>query len=126
MLDEIYQAMMADDFIVENAGGRIKYYEYPEAADLQEPHIVIDPLAPPSPEDFADNNWLKDDHLYQIEVWTKKRTLTDMLAKKIQSIMWKLGLAQVGGLPEYDKDYGIFRDARRYTGKKYRKDFDTL
>jgi hypothetical protein len=40
--------------------------------------------------------------------------------------MWGLGFAQVGGVPEWDKDYNVFRDARRYSGRRYRDDFDTL
>ena len=119
-LDDIYQALIADSYIKDNAYGRIKYFTYPEAASLTEPHIVIDPLDVPRPDTFADNTWLKDDVICQIEVWTKERKLTNQLASKVRDVMWQLGYVQGSGPFEYDKDYQIYRDARRYSAKLYR------
>ena len=122
MMDHIYQAFVADEYIQQQAGGRIKYYEYPETATMSEPHIIIDPLDVPMPRDFADNQWLTNDYLYQIEVWSKDRKTTKAISERIRKVMWKLGYYQGSGVDEYDQDEHIFRDARRYRGKEY----DTL
>ncbi|GKU81202.1 hypothetical protein [Niallia sp. NCCP-28] len=120
----IYDALIADSFIKEQASGRIKYYEYPESGNVAAPYIIIVPLDVPNPSDFADNTWLTYDALYQIEVWTKNRAVTMKLAERIQQVMWKQGFFQNGGIDEYEEN--IFRDARRYRGKLYRDDLDTV
>lgn len=119
MLNKIYESLIADELILEKVGNRIKFYEYPEAGDVKGPCIVIDPLDVPLPSDFADNTWLKEDYLYQIEVWSKSLTDTQTIAKRIQQIMWDLGFGQNGGMDEWDKDFNIYRDARRYRGQIY-------
>jgi len=124
ILKAVYEALIADDFIREQASSRIKYYEYPESGDVTQPYIIIDPLDVPLPKDFADNTWLSYDCLYQIEVWTKNRSTTRELAERIRQVMWNIGFSQGSGIDEYEED--IFRDARRYRGKLYRNDLDTL
>ncbi|SEQ23637.1 hypothetical protein SAMN05216232_1989 [Virgibacillus subterraneus] len=120
MLDVIYEAFIADSLISSKVGGRIKFYEYPETADMTKTHIVIDPLDTPKPSDFADNKWLMEDFMFQIEVWSKNKTDRDMIAKRIQYIMWDLNFGNDGsGVDEYDSDLSIYRDARRYRGKSY-------
>lgn len=121
---DIYNALIANSFIRDKANERIKFYEYPEAEDMRETHIIIDSLGPPKPSDYADNEWLTDDYLYQIDVWSKDMAERDILANKIRDVMWvKLGFYSNGnGVDEYDKDYKIFRDARQYRGKKYIKE----
>lgn len=122
MIWDIYNALIADELINEKAGNNIKFYEYPEAKDVKETHLIIDPLDPPKPGDFADDKWLTDDYLLQIDVWSKDMDERDLIANKIRQIMWQLNFRQVGGgIDEYDSDYDIFRDARRYRGKKYVK-----
>ncbi|SEH78440.1 hypothetical protein SAMN05192559_10498 [Halobacillus karajensis] len=125
-LQEIYDALIADPYIKAQAAERIKFYEFPEAESLVNTHIIIDPLDVPRPAEFADDMWLKESHLYQIDVWSKDNSITESLAVHIQNLMWSLGFAQRGGVPEWDKDFNVFRDARRYTGTVYRDDFDTL
>lgn len=119
MLNKIYESLVADALIQEKVENRIKFYEYPETAILTDAHIIIDPLDVPIPSDFADNTWLKEDFLLQIEVWSKSLSDTQIVAKRIREIMWKLGFSQGGGVDEWDKDLNIFRDARRYRGKVY-------
>lgn len=126
MIWEIYNKLIADTEIVRLVGNNIKFYDYPEAKDLKETHIIIDSLNPPKPGDFADDIWLTDDFMFQIDVWSNDMTERDTVASKIQEIMWQLNFRQMGGLDEYDKDYDIYRDARRYRGKAYRKEFKKL
>ncbi|WP_182101824.1 hypothetical protein [Niallia taxi] len=120
----IYNALLMDPYIEEQASSRIKFYKYPESESLEEPFIIIDPIDIPKPADLADDTWLTYDCLYQIEVWTKDRSITKTLGEKVHQVLWKLGFKQNGGLSEYDS--GIFRDARRFRGKLYREDFDTI
>lgn len=129
MMNAIYDALIADSFIKEKASGRIKFYEYPEAKDMKETHIIIDPLDVPNPGDYADNEWLTDDYLYQIDIWSKNMSERDVIAAKIREIMWnELNFRQHGGngVDEWNKEFNIFRDARRYRGKAYRKDLNNL
>lgn len=121
MIWEIYKALMADNEIVKMiVPDGIKFYEYPPTGDFTGPHITIEPLAAPKPSDYADNKWLTKDYLFQIEVWSLSRDHTEVIAERIQKIMWnKLGFYQSDGIDEYDKDLKIYRDARRYRGKQY-------
>lgn len=126
MLDKIYKSLVADDYIKDQTMGRIKYYKYPATGDVDKPYIIIDPLDVPLPKDFADNKWLTDDFLYQIEVWSNDRITTEKLAGKIRQVLWNIGFNQGSGVDEWDEDVGIFRNARRYRGKAYRDDLDSL
>lgn len=121
MIYKIYNAFLAEPLIQSKVNERIKFYEYPAAGDVSGPCIVIDPIAPPLPGDYADNSWLTDDYLFQIEVWSNSLEDTEAIAKQIRSTMWKeLGFSQTGtGVDEWDPDTGVFRDARRYRGKTY-------
>jgi len=126
MLEKIYDALVSDDYIKEQAMGRIKYYEYPATGDVKKPYIIIDPLDVPLPSDYADDTWLTDDYMYQIEVWSKDRRTTNKISSRIRHTLWNIGFSQGTGVDEWDKDVNIFRDARRYRGKAYRDDFDSL
>ena len=120
MIYKIYDALKVDPLIQEKVGNRIKFYEYPSTGDITGPIIVIDPLDTPIPSDYADNKWLTEDYLYQIEVWSKSLEDTKMIADRIRQVMWSINFGQSGsGVDEWDKDTGIYRDARRYRGKVY-------
>lgn len=117
---KIYDALKADALIQEKVGDRIKFYEYSETGDVSGPVIIIDPIAPSMPADFADNQWLTEDYLYQIDVWSKSMSDTKDIADRIRKVMWSINFGQSAtGPDEWDKDTGIYRDARRYRGKVY-------
>lgn len=125
ILEKVYESLLADPLIKEQANGRIKFYEYPETGTVDKPCIIIEPLDSPIPSDFGDDTWTRLDYLLQIEVWSRDRKLTDSIADKVRGIMWsKFGFQQQSGPKEYDE--GVFRDARRYRGKLYREDFETI
>ncbi|WP_054859133.1 DUF3168 domain-containing protein [Gracilibacillus sp. JCM 18860] len=126
ILDEIYKALIADAYIKEQTFGRIKFYEYPETGDVDNPpYIVIDPIDTPTPSQYADDQWIKLDFLLQIDSWSHDRKLTESIADKVRDVMWDtFGFAQRAGPKEYDQ--GVFRDARRYRGSLYREDFKKL
>ncbi|MFD2637691.1 hypothetical protein [Piscibacillus salipiscarius] len=119
---QFYEAFKVDPIIQEKVGQRIKFYKYPNTEDLEKgPFIIIDPLDPPLPSDYADNKWLTEDYLYQIEVWSFNKTDRDLVAKQIQQILWdQFNFGNYGGgVDEWDQDLNVYRDARRYRGKKY-------
>ncbi|GLO64749.1 MULTISPECIES: DUF3168 domain-containing protein [Bacteria] len=127
IMNLVYETLIADPFIYEQAGkeDRIKSYEYPKSADVDNPFIVIDPIDVPTPSDFADDTWIKFDCLIQIDVWTRDRKKSIAIANKIRDVMWnEFGFNQNSGPQEFDNV--VFRDARRYRGKLYREDFDSL
>lgn len=118
ILDKVYEVLKGD---VDN----IKFYEYPEVSEVDDPKVVIDPLDSPMPADYADDEWLTLDFQLQIDVWSRNRKDTENIADKIRNLMWdKLRFHQNSGPKGYDS--GVFRDARRYRGKLYRDDFDSL
>ncbi|PJH69387.1 hypothetical protein CVR96_26585 [Salmonella enterica subsp. enterica serovar Typhimurium] len=72
------------------------------------------------PADYADNTWLTEDYLYQIEVWSKNYADVKSVSDRIRAIMWnEFGFRQGSGVDEYDLDFKVYRDARRYSGKVY-------
>lgn len=121
MIWKISDALLADPLIQEKVGSKIKFYEYPATGDVSGSYIIIDPLDVPRPSDYADNKWLTEDYLFQIEVWSKSLADRDAVAKQIRKVMLdKLGFVQSGGgVDEWEKDLNIYRDARRYRGKAY-------
>ena len=120
MLNKIYEALRADAFILEKVENRIKYYEYPETGDVTKPYIIITQLSPPEPDDYADNQWLTEESIIQIDVWAKTRLDKDLLGAQIQRVMWSIGFGKNGtGIDEYDNDSEIYRDGRRYNCKVY-------
>lgn len=117
----IHNKLMEDPFVLENAAGRIKFYEYPATGEVTAPYIVIDPLDAPMPSDFADDTWLTLDYLLQIDVWATDRQLARQLSFKVIEVMWTLNFGQSGGTgDDWDKDTGIFSLQRRFRGKIYR------
>lgn len=127
MMMKIYDALMADEYISAQAGGRIKFYEYPETATLLQPAIIFDSLGPPLDSDYGDDQPLAEEYLFQIDVWTKDRKLTKELARRVKKVLRENGFYYyAGGVDEYDKDTKIYRDARRFRGKLYTEDVEVL
>ena len=117
MLWDIYYALIDDKYINDKAGNNIKFYEYPEAKDIKETHIVIDPLAPPRPVKTADNERIVYEYFYQIDVWSKDMSERDEIMNRISQILKRIGFGENGGIDEYDKDFKIFRVAKRFIGQ---------
>lgn len=131
ILETVHNKLKADSFIKGEVGDRIKYYDYPATGDRFGATIVLEEVDAPKPGDYADNNWMTDDFFVHIEVWvngTGGRKKRDAIANRIRQVMWnELGFAHASSMkPEWDKETNTFRDARRYRGKFYRDDLDTL
>lgn len=109
----------------ERDGLRIKFFEYPETADVDGTFIVLESILNEKPSNFADDTWLTHDYLLHVEVWSRKRTDNRKVANHIRDLLWrKLRFKQDDDVDEYD--LGIYRDARRYKGTLYRHDLKDI
>ncbi|PGR01348.1 hypothetical protein [Priestia megaterium] len=120
MFSEIHDVLIKSK-LINNKDCAIDFYDYPNLDEFEGIYIIIDPLAPPKPTDYVEDTWLAEEYFYQIDVWSKSYEDTSSVANEVQRVIFKeLGFTQTGsGLDEKDEKTGIFRDARRYIGKKY-------
>lgn len=127
---KIYEALINNEEIMKLVTkNNIKFFDYPNAQEIKDIVIVIDPLDTPKPNDFADNDNLTYEYLYQIDVFVKQdkgingRVLSDRLVFLIQRMMWEvLGFGETSSIkPEYIKEFNIYRQAKRFEGKQYFK-----
>lgn len=126
----IYDILAEDEVIKEYTsseqdGLRIKYFTYPETADMSGSWVVLEPIINALPSNMGDETWVTYDYLIHIEVWSRKREDNLTIANRIRDLLWdKLKFKQNDDTDEYD--LGIYRDARRYKGTLHRSDLDTI
>lgn len=127
---KIYEAIIDNKEIMNHVQkNNIKFFDYPNAQEIKDVVIVIDPLDTPTPTDFGDNDNLTYEYFYQIDVFVKQkqgvngRVLSDRLVFLIKRIMWEvLGFGETSSIkPEYIKEFSIYRQAKRFEGKQYFK-----
>lgn len=127
---KIYEAIIDNKEIMNHVQkNNIKFFDYPNAQEIKDVVIVIDPLDTPTPTDFGDNDNLTYEYLYQIDVFVKQkqgvngRVLSDRLVFLIQRVMWEvLGFGETSSIkPEYIKEFSIYRQAKSFEGKQYFK-----
>ena len=127
---KIYEAIIDNKEIMNQVQkNNIKFFDYPNAQEIKDVVIVIDPLDTPTPTDFGDNDNLTYEYFYQIDVFVKQkqgvngRVLSDRLVFLIQRMMWEvLGFGETSSIkPEYIKEFSIYRQAKRFEGKQYFK-----
>ena len=130
MTIKIYEAIKNNkEFMSHVNESDIKFFDYPNAQEIKNIAVVIDPLDTPKPRNFGDNDNLTYEYLYQIDVFVKQkngvngRVLSDRLVFLLQRIMWEeLGFGETSSMkPEYIKDFNIYRQAKRFEGKQYYK-----
>ncbi len=127
---KIYEAIIDNKEIMNHVQkNNIKFFDYPNAQEIRDVVIVIDPLDTPTPTDFGDNDNLTYEYFYQIDVFVKQkqgvngRVLSDRLVFLLQRMMWEvLGFGETSSIkPEYIKEFSIYRQAKRFEGKQYFK-----
>lgn len=129
-LDIVYNILRQDEIIKgyvssEQDGLRIKYFTYPETADMEGSWIVLESIINALPSNLADDTWVSYSYLLHIEVWSRKREDNLIIANRIRDLLWdKLKFKQNDSVDEYD--LGIYRDARRYKGVLHRSDLDKI
>ena len=129
-LDLIYGVLSKDEVIQEHCtsdrdGLKIKYFKYPDTADLSGTWIVLEPIINQLPSNMADDTWTAYDYLLHVEVWSDSRPDALMIADRIRDLLWgSFKFKQNDSTEEYD--VGIYRDARRYKGTLHRSDLDNI
>lgn len=127
---EIYNALIKNDELMQNVSkNNIKFFDYPNADEVEDVVIVIDPLDTPTPTDFGDNDNILYEYFYQIDVFVKQkqgvngRVLSDKLVFLIQRVMWEnFWFGETSSIkPEYIKDFSLYHQAKRFEGKRYYK-----
>ncbi|MCY1585589.1 MULTISPECIES: hypothetical protein [Staphylococcus] len=127
---KIYEAITDNKEIMEHVQkNNIKFFDYPNAQEIKDVVIVIDPLDTPTPTDFGDNDNLTYEYFYQIDVFVKQkqgvngRVLSDRLVFLLQRTMWEvLGFGETSSMkPEYVKEFNLYHQAKRFEGKQYFK-----
>lgn len=126
LMMEMYEAFKADKELSEHVK-EIRFFTYPNANDVKAPVIVIDDLTTPIPKDFADDDYLTYQYLYQIDLFVKQnnnvngRLLSNRLIYRIQRIMYEQFRFTVNssGKPEYISDFNLYRSTLSFTGKIY-------
>lgn len=131
LMMEMYEAFKADKELSEHVKD-IRFFTYPNANDVTKPVIVIDDLTTPIPGDFADDDNLTYQYLYQIDLFVKQnsnvngRLLSNRLILRIQRIMYEQFRFTVNssGKPEYLKEFNLYRSTLSFTGKIYREEME--
>lgn len=122
-LTKLYNVLLADPLIAEKVGKRIKLYEYPESGDVSGPVIIIDPLSEPLESDYGDDEPITEQLPIQVDVWSRDAYDTKAVAKQITKIFREVGYNYTAAGPN-NKEAGIYRSVRRYTGKYYTEEFE--
>ncbi|WP_337227952.1 hypothetical protein [Staphylococcus succinus] len=131
MMMEMYNAFKSDSEISKHVSS-IRFADYPNANDVTNPVIVIDDLTTPIPGDFADNEYLTYQFIYQVDLFVKQnmnengRLLSNRLILRIQTIMWEqFGFpVSASGKPIYNKEFNLFTQSISFTGKIYKYEME--
>ncbi|MBM6630304.1 hypothetical protein JTF04_11465 [Mammaliicoccus vitulinus] len=135
MTTEIYDILLADTEIMKHVDKKdIKIMDYPNAQEILNTAIIIDPLISPNPSDYGDNENLTYEFLYQIDVFVKQnkgvsgRLLSERLILRIQKVLRSNGLLDTGtGVkPDWDKENRLHRQTKRFEGKIYKEEMEQL
>lgn len=135
MTTEIYDILLADTEIMKHVDKKdIKIMDYPNAQEILNTAIIIDPLISPNPSDYGDNENLTYEFLYQIDVFVKQnkgvsgRLLSERLILRIQKVLRSNGLLDTGtGVkPDWDKENRLHRQTKRFEGKIYKEEMEII
>lgn len=135
MTTEIYDILLADTEIMKHVDKKdIKIMDYPNAQEILNTAIIIDPLISPNPSDYGDNENLTYEFLYQIDVFVKQnkgvngRLLSERLILRVQKVLRSNGLLDTGtGVkPDWDKENRLHRQTKRFEGKIYKEEMEQL
>src|SRR5699024_10997075 len=114
ILDKVYKIIKDDEVgrsyvESETDGLRIRYFEYPETADMSGSWIVLESILNSLLSGSADETWVSYDYLLHFEVWSRKREDNLILANLIRDLSWdKLKFKQNDSIDAYDLI--IYRD----------------
>src|SRR5699024_7365430 len=73
----------------ETDGFKLKFFEYPETADMEGSHVVLESIINGLPSNMSDDTWVTYDYLVHIEVWSRSREDNLFLADRIRDLLWE-------------------------------------
>lgn len=126
----VYNILKEDDVIKDYCtsdrdGLKIRYFTYPETADMSGNWIILEPIINEKPSNLADDTWVTYDYMLHVEVWSRDRESNRLVASRVRKLLSdKLKFIQDDDIDEHD--LGIYRDARRYKGTLHRSDLETI
>ncbi len=132
---EMYEALLADTELMKHIEKKnIKFQDYPNAQEITDTAIIIDPLIAPNPTDYADNENLTYEYLYQIDVFVKQnknvkgRSLCEWLILRVQKVLRSNGFIDTGtGVkPEFNKEFSLHRQTKRFERKIYTEEMEQI
>ncbi|WP_305751827.1 hypothetical protein [Mammaliicoccus sciuri] len=127
---DMYNAFLKDEVLSQYVDKQsIKFINYPNANDIKNTMIVIDDLQSPIPRDYADDDNLTYEYVYQVDVFVKQNTntnsrlLCERLILRVQKIMWQqLGFVEiVSAEPQFNEEHAFYRRTKVFKGKQYYK-----
>ena len=129
--NEIYELFLRDEYISKHIDDRIFQDEYPEHEAITHPYLILSEIDEPIPREYGSNKYMALDYLVQIDVYVPESqnydgyTLCRDLSYYISKILREqLNLSHSGSSqPEYDKDFKIYRRARRFEGVFYLEEY---
>ncbi|WP_348922075.1 hypothetical protein [Enterococcus rotai] len=116
MLMIIYNQLLTNAVVKDKVtSDRIKFYDYPETGDVDNPFIVISPLGVPSGSVIGSDKELSLRFSYQIDVQGKDRLAVKQIQNAVKITMGNLRYVQLPeGIDTYFNETKRFLDARRY------------
>ncbi len=130
LMMDMYNAFLKDEVLSQYVDKQsIKFINYPNANDIKNTMIVIDDLQSPIPRDYADDDNLTYEYVYQVDVFVKQNTntnsrlLCERLILRVQKIMWQqLGFVEiVSAEPQFNEEHAFYRRTKVFKGKQYYK-----
>ncbi|EHR93283.1 hypothetical protein SEVCU123_1228 [Staphylococcus epidermidis VCU123] len=124
---KIYEAIIDNKEIMNHVQkNNIKFFDYPNAQEIKDVVIVIDPLGQDTPITYGDDFPIAFEDLYQIDVFVKQQKNINgrLTAKKITfeiaKVLRTINVYDTGGAikPEYIKDFNIYRQIKRFEVKQ--------
>lgn len=124
---KIYQAIIDNKEIMEHVPkNNIKFFDYPNAQEIKDIVIVIDPLGQDSPTNYGDDSPIAFEDLYQIDVYVKQnkninaRLIAKNISFEISKALRLVNIYDTGSSikPEYIKDFNIYRQIKRFEAKQ--------
>lgn len=126
---DLYNAFLEDPIVSKHVkANSIKFFDYPNANDIKNIVVVIDEVISPTMNNFADDNPLTYEYIFQVDVFVKQNSnnvngslLSRELILRITTIMWQqFGFGEFQSFnPEYLKDFNLYRTSKQFRGRKY-------
>jgi hypothetical protein len=134
LMMEMYEKFVNDPVISKHIKQNdIKFYTYPNAKDIKNALIVVDEIVSPTTNNFADNNPLTYEYVFQIDIFIKQNSnnvngslVSRELILRISKIMWQtFDFAEFNSMkPEFIEDFNLYRQSKQFKGRKYIKEME--